>query len=278
MKIILAKNIGFCFGVKRAINSAIFSLEKDPKPIQFLGKLIHNEKVTEVLEKKGGKIILNFKEAQSGTLIIGAHGISPFVKKEISKEVLIRDTTCPRVKKAQTSARNLFAKGYQVIIIGDKNHEETKGIKGYTKNQAIVVENEIEAKKLPILKKIGVVSQTTQDLNKVKKIIKILQKRTFDFKWQNTLCPEVSMRQKELSEIIKKSDGILVIGSQNSANAKRLVKIVKKSKKPVWLANSTEELKSINFKNISSLGVVSGTSTPDSEIKKIRKYLINLND
>ena len=275
MKVIFAKHIGFCWGVKRAITIAEKSLKKDPKPIQFLGPLVHNEKVIERLKKLGGKFIppSNLESGiKSGTLILRAHGEIVDLKKT-EKKIIIRDTTCPLVKNAQLKAQNLFKDGYQVIIIGDKGHPEVKGIKGRTEGQALVLENESQAKSLPKFKKMGVVSQTTQDLNKVNEILKILKNKAKKFKWVNTVCPEVVFRQKELSKISKKADGILVIGSRSSANTRRLAEIVKKVKKPIWWINSLAELKKINFKDISSLGVVSGTSAPDWEIKKIKKWL-----
>ena len=275
MKVIFAKHIGFCWGVKRAITIAEKSLKEDPKPIQFLGPLVHNEKVIERLKKLGGKFIppSNLESGiKSGTLILRAHGEIVDLKKT-EKKIIIRDTTCPLVKNAQLKAQNLFEDGYQVIIIGDKGHPEVKGIKGRTEGQALVLENESQAKSLPKFKKMGVVSQTTQDLNKVNEILKILKNKAKKFKWVNTVCPEVVFRQKELSKISKKADGILVIGSRSSANTRRLAEIVKKVKKPIWWINSLAELKKINFKDISSLGVVSGTSAPDWEIKKIKKWL-----
>jgi len=276
MKVVFAKNIGFCSGVKRAIDIAKISLKKDRKPIQFLGNLVHNEKVIKSLREEGGEIISDLGQVKSGTLIIKAHGISPALETKIAKSVLIRDATCPLVKKAQLAAQGLFENGYQVIIIGDRKHPETEGIKGYAKNQALIIENESQAKSLAKFKKIGVISQTTQNLDKVNQILKILKNKAKRFKWVNTICPEVLTRQKELSEMLKKADGILVIGSHSSANTGRLIELVKNSKKPVWWINSLEELKKQNFKGLSTLGVI---STPDWEIKKIKKikkYLKNL--
>jgi len=278
MKVIFAKHVGFCWGVKRAITIAEKSLKEDPKPIQFLGPLVHNEKVIERLKRLGGKFIpLSNLESgiKSGTLTLRAHGEIVDLKKT-EKKIIIRDTTCPLVKNAQLTAQNLFKDGYQVIIIGERGHPEVKGIKGHTEGKALVIENESRAKSLPKSKKMGVVSQTTQDLNKVNEILKILKNKAKKFKWVNTVCPEVVFRQKELSEISKKADGILVIGSRSSANTRRLAEIAKKVKKPIWWINSLAKLKKINFKDVSSLGVVSGTSTPDWEIRKIKKYLKRL--
>ena len=273
MKIIFTKNIGFCSGVKRAIEIAEISLKEDPKPIQFLGNLVHNELVMKALIKKGGKIISDPGKIHSSTAIIRAHGISSNLREKIRKNILIRDATCPKVKLVQEKAKSFLKKGYQVIIFGDRKHPEVKGIKAETKEKAIVVENERQAKEISKFKKIGLVAQTTQNLYKFNKILKILKQKAKKIEWLNTICPEVITRQKELDMILKKCDGILVIGSRSSDNTKRLVEKVKKFKKRVFWIDSLEELKTKKLKGISKLGVVSGTSTPDWEIKRIRKWL-----
>ena len=289
MKVIFAKNIGFCSGVKRAMAIAKKSLEEDPRPIYFLGHLIHNEEVMKELERKGGKIISTLKQVKSGTLIIKAHGVSPTLFEKIPKSVLVRDATCPLVKSAQLKAQNLFKDGYQVIIFGTRSHPEVIGIKGHTKNQAIVVENKNQVKNLPKFNKIGFLAQTTQDVGKFKEIFKILKNKARakkvnfllppspllgrGIKWFNTICPEVITRQKELNEILKRCDGVLIIGSRASANTKRLVEKVRKSEKKVFWINYLDELKKKRIKGIPALGVVSGTSTPNWEIEKIKKWL-----
>jgi len=303
MKIVFAKNIGFCSGVKRAMAIAKDSLKKDPKPVQFLGYLIHNEEVIKSLKEKGGKFVFSQKLVKPGTLITGAHGEvdlslvknQRFLSLAKNKHILIKKTTCPLVKNAQNKANLLFKEGYQVIIIGEKNHPETRGIKSYTENRAIVIENENQAKDLPKFKKLGVVSQTTQALDNINRILKILRNKTKKLKWFNTICPKVIIRQKELSQILKEVCGILVIGSPSSSNTNHLIEMVKKSKKPLWWINSLGELKKINPRtraklgaglvqnrsktsgsglgDINSLGVVSGTSAPDWEIKKIKNWL-----
>ena len=284
MKIIFAKHIGFCSGVKRAISIAEESFKERRRPIQFLGSLVHNEKVVGEFEKKGVKFVKSFKEVKKGILIIQAHGVPPFSEK-VAKKVLIKDATCPLVRKAQLTALSFYKKGYKVIIVGDKNHSEVKGINGYIENSAVIIENESQAEKLNLaeFKKIAVIAQTTQNLNRFNKILKILKKkwlsvvktkRAKGFKGINTICPEVIIRQKELKGILRKSDGILVIGSRSSANTGRLVQAAKKNRKKVIWVNSLEELKKKKMKGISVLGVVSGTSTPNSEVEKIRKYLL----
>ena len=247
------------------------SLKKDEKPVQFLGEIIHNEKVIEEIKKKRGKIIFDPKEIKSGTLVIRAHGAPPLPPL---KGVTIRDATCPLVRHAQNIAQKLLKAGYKVIIIGEKNHPEVKGILGNVGGRAIVIENEWQAKRMQKSKKLGVLAQTTQSQDNVNKILDIIKKKTKELKWESTLCPQVSSRQKELKEILKITDGILVVGSKTSANTQRLVEIAKKYKKPVWCTNSSKELKNFSFGDISVLGVVSGTSAPDWEVKEIREFLI----
>jgi len=280
MKVIFAKNLGFCSGVKRAVAIAEKSFKKDPKPVQFFGPLVHNEKVIEKLKRDGGKIVSSLKKIKYGTLIIRAHG-EIFNPKSV-KKTLVRDATCPLVKRVQNSAKKLFENNYQIIIIGDKNHPEIKGIKGYTKNKATVINSEREAETPHFLKKlrgkkIGVVAQTTQDFNKVNQILKTLRKRNKNVRWINTICPEVITRQKNLSQILKKADGVLVIGSHSSANTRRLTKMVKKAKRKLFWINSLKNLKRVDLKKVSILGVVSGTSAPDWVINKIINELKSLN-
>jgi (E)-4-hydroxy-3-methyl-but-2-enyl pyrophosphate reductase len=270
MKIIFAKNVGFCTGVRRALDISRKSLEKDKKPVQFLGEIIHNERVTNELKKSGGKIIKNPLLAKSGTLVIRAHGTPPLPKL---KGVLIRDATCPLVKRAQDAAKSLLAQGYKVIIIGERKHPEVEGIQGNIGEKGVVIENENEAKKLKNLGWVGLMAQTTQNIEKAEKIIGILEKKSKKLKWINTLCPQVTFRQKELLKILDKADGILVVGSKTSANTARLAKIAQKRAKKVWKINSTENLKRNLFSGVSVLGVVSGTSAPDWEVEEIKNWL-----
>ncbi|MDP3990837.1 MAG: 4-hydroxy-3-methylbut-2-enyl diphosphate reductase [Candidatus Nealsonbacteria bacterium] len=271
MEIVFAKNIGFCSGVKKAILIAENSLEKDKRPIQFLGSLVHNQKVLDKFKNNGVRFIKKINEANSGTLIIQAHGIPPLTIK--NNRLILRDATCPLVKKVQLAAKNLYNEGYKVIIIGDKKHSETRGVKGYTKNKAIIIENKEQAKKISKFKKMGVVAQTTQNLKNVNEILIVLKGKAEELKYIDTLCPEVQTRQKELNSILKKADGILVIGSRLSANTQRLAEIAKKNKKPVWLINSSKEIKTNAFEKVSVLGVVSGASSPDWIIKDISAKL-----
>ncbi|SRR6056297_1947002 len=274
MKILFAKHMGFCSGVRRAIKIAMNSLKNDPKPVQFLGEIVHNELVISEVNKKGGKTISSFDKAEEGTVIIRAHGLPPTKTPE---NIKLRDTTCPLVEKVQKTAQKFYKEGYQVIIIGDKEHSEVKGIDGYTENSSIIISDIEKAKKLDPPKKAAALIQTTKDHQKAEKIIGILKEKIDDFKWEDTICPEVVSRQKELEKIFEKAEGILVIGSKKSANTSRLIQMAKDKNKKIWWINIKQELVEAlgeeGFGNIETLGVVSGTSSPDCEVEKIKKYL-----
>ncbi len=276
MKIIFADNIGSCFGVERAINITNKSLKNDPKPVQFFGNLIHNERVINKIKDQGGEFIEKVDQIKNGTVLVRAHGIPLKTFEKIKKKgVVIRDTTCPFVKKAQDKALSFSENGYQVIIIGEENHSEVKGINSYTKNKGIIVGSREEVKKLDSFEKIGVVCQTTQRSEKVFDIIEILKEKSKELEWENTLCSAVFDRQKELLRILKKVDGVVVIGSRSSSNTTNLTQYVKDKGKKLWWINSKKELKKSDFKNVSLIGVISGTSAPNWEVQEIKDWFLN---
>ncbi len=273
MKLVVAKNQGFCFGGKRAVEIANKSLKNDPRPIQFLGKILHNDEVMNNFKKKGGRVVSNLNRAKGGTLIISAHGVpSKILEKAKNKKIIIRDTTCPFVKKTQIIIKNLAKNGYEILIVGDKKHKEVKGLKSFAKD-VMVIENIQQAKKLSRFGKLGVISQTTQSLENFNKIVKILRRKAKEIKIYNTICPNILARQKELMGILKKVDLVLVIGSNFSANTKRLFQISKKQGLPTILVNGWRDLKKYKFEENITLGVVSGASAPNYLIKKIIKKL-----
>jgi len=275
MKIILAPKIGFCFGVRRAFNMSLEALNKKPKPCQVLGPLVHNELVIEKLKKKGIKFIDSLNKAKKGTIIIPAHGEDPKVLEKIKKMGLeMIDTTCPLVKKVQDLAKNLQKKGYQVIIIGDKKHKEVRSIQATIKGKGIIVESEKDFPKLKIKNKsVAVIVQTTQNLERVGKILRELKKKFKNLKFYNTLCPTVLYYQKEVLELTPKVDSLLIVGSKTSANTKRLVEIAKTSGKPVYHVENASQLRKKWLLGVNKIGIAGGTSTPDWLIEEVVKQL-----
>lgn len=278
METILAKEIGFCFGVKRAYELALKTVKGNKNPYFCLGPLVHNESVNQKLESLDIKFISSFnEEVKNGILIIPAHGARPEIFKEAKKRNLeIVDATCPLVQKSQKVAEELQDNGYQVIIVGDKNHTEVEAIQGLINDQGIVVETKEEISSIKKNLPFGVIAQTTQSPQNVQQVLKELKKISKKVKFCNTLCPFVSARQKAVKDLAQKTDAVLIIGSQTSANTKRLVKIAKENRKPVYQVENENQLKKEWFLNVQKVGIATGTSTPNWEIEKIINKLKNL--
>lgn len=274
MEIILATKVGFCFGVKRAFNLAL-KTSKAVRPCQVLGPLVHNESVIRKLQESGVEFINSLDEAKSGVIIIPTHGEDPEVLQRI-KEMGLKmvDATCPLVKNVQDLTKDLHEKGNQIIIIGDKEHKEIRSIQAVIKRRGIIIDSEEEAFRLEIKNKsLAIIAQTTQNPVKVKEIIRVLKKRFKNLKFYNTICPSVSAYQEGLKELALRVDLLLIIGSKTSANTNRLVEIAKAVGKPVYHIENASQLKKKRFLNVKTLGIATGTSTPDWLIKEVIQKL-----
>jgi len=272
MKVILAKNAGFCEGVKRAFNMAKQVARKGKRPIFILGPLVHNEEVIRHLEKQGIKKIENFEELAQGTLIISAHGVGPNIQTRVrEKEIEIRDATCPKVLKTHILADFSKKKNIPLIIIGDKKHREVQGISGWAGKKAVVISEieEIKDIKFEKDKPVNLISQTTQDVEKVKKLIAFLKKQLTQLRVYNTICLATFKRQKEIRKLAKENDIVIVVGSKTSANTKRLVKIAQEINPKTYFISKASGLKKEWLRGIKTAAVTAGASTPDWIIKKV---------
>jgi len=232
------------------------------------GQLIHNPQVVELLEKRGIKEIKSIDEIENGTLIITAHGTSKsIIEKAKEKGLRIIDTTCPLVKKIHELAWEFDKKGYKIILLGDKEHSEVKGIVSNAKDVTIVNSAE-EARKLKF-NKACLLSQTTQSLEKFNEIGDILKKNIPDLKVFNTICDATKKRQDSALKLAKKVDLMIVIGGYNSANTRRLKEICSKIVETKHIEKSDElNNKWFNGKNL--VGLTAGASTPDWVINNVR--------
>ncbi len=263
-EIILAKNTGFCFGVERALN--IVEESKKSK-INILGSLIHNEYVVDSLIKKGIKSINALEEADTKNVVISAHGVPNHIKEEAkSRGINIIDATCPLVAKVHQIAKELEKKGYLVAVIGKAEHTEVKGIIGNLKNY-IVIENNEDIIKLKD-KKIGIVVQTTEDVDKVNKIMEKIKTTAKEVVCYDTICPTTKERQSEAKEIAKKVDLMIVIGSKKSNNTKKLFDVCSKNIETKHIENY-KELKEEWFDNVRKVGITAGASTPKILIDEV---------
>lgn len=278
VKINKAEYAGFCFGVKRAIDIALSTVKKN-KNVVMLGDIVHNEKVVNKLKQLGIKPIKKLSKGEGKTLIIQAHGMPRRIINKIRRKgYKIVDATCPMVYHIHKIARQFEKEQRKIIIVGDKNHTEVKGIIGNLHNKPVIVENIKEAHELKISpkKKIGVVVQSTRNLEETKTIFNILQQKFNDIKLANTICNITRKKQNEIQTMPKRNDVMIVVGSKKSANTKRLYEISQTLNKNTYWINSPRQLRKIWFRKAQNIGVTSGASTPDeiteaviSRIKKL---------
>jgi len=271
MKINIAKSAGFCFGVKRAIKVALEAAKKHPDVI-ILGDIVHNEVVIREIKKSGIKKITKLKRGNNQTILIRAHGTpQDTIKKAASLGYNIIDATCPMVKEIHKIAQGLEKQGYKIIVIGDRNHDEVMGILGNLKNQAIIISNHsrIPITKIKNIKKAAVVVQSTQNLVKTLETVDKLKAHVKHLKFCNTICNPTKTKQAEIREMPKHNDLMIVIGSKTSANTKRLYEISKSINKKSFWVTSKKDVQKLWFKNVKTVGVTSGASTPDSLTQEI---------
>lgn len=268
MQIKVASHSGFCFGVKRAITIAEKAL-KEPEHkngnIYSLGPIIHNPQVVDALSKNGLKVLRDIDGIKKGTVIVSSHGAPIETIAKIKKRGLkLIDATCPFVKYAHDIVRDLKAKGYQIIIVGDKKHPEVKTLLSL-------------AGKRVNSKKIGIISQTTQNKsNYVSRIIEVLNKDFNEVRIFNTICNDTSQRQELARRFLKECDLMVVVGGRNSANTKRLYQICRENGTDSYHIESEAELKRHYFTGKKRVGVVSGASTPDKTVEKVAKKIRDL--
>jgi|UniRef100_A0A7C4TCA9 4-hydroxy-3-methylbut-2-enyl diphosphate reductase len=273
MKIYCAKHSGFCFGVKRAIKMAMDAVQ-ERKSVYSLGPLIHNQDFVVHLEKKGIETVedVNDIKRAGSTVIIRSHGIKPSIIEKLKRRgVNIIDATCPKVRRAQRYVEKLVQEGYFVVIIGEKDHPEVKGLLGYAGKNSIIYSDNLVLKH----KKIGIVPQTTLDFEHFYNAVRALLPKVIEMKIYNTICDETILRINEALSIAKKVDVMIVIGGKNSANTTRLYQICK-SIKPSFHIESIRDIDPEWFKGVKSVGVTAGASTPDEQINKVVNFLKKL--
>ncbi|MEW6606880.1 MAG: 4-hydroxy-3-methylbut-2-enyl diphosphate reductase [bacterium] len=274
MEIIKVKDAGFCFGVKRAIDLAMEAAKNEKNHVYTLGPLIHNPQVCEELRKQGIIEAKSLDEIKSGVVILRSHGVPPKLYQEISNAgIRIVDAVCPSVKKVQEIVHKLKEEGYEVVVVGEKNHPEVMSIVGTLEGETIVVENPQEAKKLKIRRKIGVIAQTTQTIGNFKKVVEILLDKSRELKINNTICKAVENIQKSSLNVAKQVDLMLVVGGKNSANTTRLFQLCKNKTKFAYHIETPDEIATEWLKGIGKIGVTGGTSTANWLIDQVIKRL-----
>ncbi|SHH47637.1 4-hydroxy-3-methylbut-2-enyl diphosphate reductase [Caloranaerobacter azorensis DSM 13643] len=270
MELLIAKNSGFCFGVEKAVKTALQTLDENKHNVFSLGPIIHNEQVINLLESKGLKIINDIKDIDRGKVIIRSHGI-PLNVYSYAKNTGIEliDCTCPFVRNVQKKANEFFNNGYTVVIIGNPNHPEVIGINGWCNNQAVIVNSKDDINKVPIIDKLCIVSQTTMTLEKFQKLSNLVQRKGKIAKIFNTICNATSLRQESTKKIAKEVEAMIVIGGYHSSNTRKLAEISKKYCGNVYHIETINDLPINKLKNFKKIGITAGASTPDWIIKDV---------
>ncbi|MGE0103459.1 MAG: 4-hydroxy-3-methylbut-2-enyl diphosphate reductase [Blastocatellales bacterium] len=278
MEIVLAESLGFCMGVKRAVDMAYKALDKaDNQKIVTLGPLIHNTQEIDRLKRDGIEVADVGTVPESGTVIIRAHGVAPQAYEDLKARGLrIMDGTCPYVHYSQRKAMELRSEGYTVIIAGDKSHPEILGILGYIDNQALVVKTPEEAAALPEMERAGIIAQTTISPAKYRSIIDVIRAKSADVKVCETICDATEENQKAVRQLSGEVDLLYVIGGRHSANSNKLVEAAREKCPRSMLIETADEIDPRDLDGVGRVGISAGASTPDWMIQTVVRRLRQL--
>src|SRR5574344_1033729 len=274
MKVKVAKSAGFCFGVKRAVEQVYEQIEQNSEhsTIYTYGPIIHNEEVVKDLEDKGVIVINSIEELKnihSGIIIIRSHGAKKEVYDIISdNDLVLVNATCPFVKKIHKIVQTEKNKGMHIVIIGNENHPEVEGIKGWSGENTTVIGDEEDAKNFEMdsSKPICIVSQTTFNYNRFKYLVEIISKKGYDINVLDTICNATHERQAEAKEIASEVDEMIVIGGKHSSNTQKLYEICKKECNNTYYIQTIKDLDLDKIKSDSYVGITAGASTPNNII------------
>ncbi len=271
MGVKLAKNAGFCSGVKRAMDIVLdIARHRENEQIYTYGPLIHNPPTIELLKKRGILPLEDICDIKEGTVIIRAHGISPLERKMLKGSgVEIIDATCPKVANVQATIKKHANQGYNILIVGDREHPEVEGLLGYAQGRGRVIGTEEDIPALPDTGKVCVVAQTTQSREEYLKIAEKISARYPGALVFDTICDSTELRQAEVKEMAAVMDAVVIVGGKNSANTRRLVEVVKRRGTTAFHVETAEELRCIDLSPFRKVGVSAGASTPSWIIEKV---------
>lgn len=272
-EIIRAKHAGFCFGVRSAIDKTEETLKSDSyqdKKVYTFGPLIHNKGVTDELEEKGARILKDLSAAEPGdVVIIRSHGEGEaFYKEARDLNLEVIDATCPFVLKIHRLVRQAKDEGYRIVVVGDRNHPEVQGINGWCDNQALVINSLEEAESLEE-DHLFVVAQTTIRLELLEEILSAFQRKGKDFSVNNTICHATRERQESCRETAEICDAMIIVGSRDSSNTRKLMEIAEKTCENCYFVENIEDLPLKDLLKYNKIGLAAGASTPERIIKEV---------
>lgn len=275
MKVLVSPHIGFCYGVKKAIDTLLSSFS--PGRTATLGPLIHNPQVVSKLEKMGIQVFNSLSEFKEGdTMVIPAQGPKSWVLEgALKKGIKVLDLTCPELKKTREMISRALKEGYEVFFLGDSGHSEVESLLSFFPEVKLIIPGEFPTVRTS--SRVALFSQSTQDLASLEEVANYFKSvGVVELKVFNTICRATRERQEALKDLLSKVDGMVVVGGKNSANTRRLASISQSQGKKTWQVEVAEELKGKDFEGFSTIGVVSGASTPSETVEEVVKFLLSL--
>ena len=277
MEVILAKSAGFCFGVQRAVDVVNKQIEEGVSPLYTYGPIIHNEEVVKDFESHGVQVMDedSNKNYEPGTVIIRSHGVTKAVEEDLKAAGHnVIDATCPFVKKIHRAVDEHSKNGEYIVIIGNPDHPEVRGIVGWINGENYtVISGEQSAKDFSVnsCDTICIVSQTTFNHNKFQELVEIIKQKGYDIIVLNTICDATNKRQVEAFDIASQVDAMLVIGSKNSSNTQKLYEICKTRCNNTYYIQTADDFQPSDLSSIESVGITAGASTPNNIIEEVQK-------
>ena len=282
MEVRLADCAGFCFGVKRAVDT-VYEQLKNGKTIYTYGPIVHNEEVVRELAEKGVRVLESKEELKNlkagetiPTVIIRAHGVAKEIYDIMEANGLeCIDATCPFVKKIHRIVEQKSTEGYHVIVVGDPKHPEVEGIVGWCQGPVTVLETPEQAENFVKTEgeKLCIVSQTTYNYNKFQELVEIFEKKGYDISVVNTICNATEERQTEAKEIAAKVDAMIIIGGRHSSNTRKLYEICSRECADTYFIQTLDDLHLDLPKAVRLVGITAGASTPNKLIEEVQNYV-----
>lgn len=281
IEVTIAPNAGACFGVVRAIKLAEHAISEadESNPVFALGALVHNPPTIAQFESQGLKIVDSPNAITSGTAILRSHGIRQEIEMELrEKGIGVVDATCPLVKKPQRIAKAMAAKGYYLVLVGDENHPEVRGVLSYYgKPDYLVTYQPADIEKIPVsVKRVAVLAQTTIEVGVLNAVVEKCQERFSETVVYNTICDATAIRQSEAEILAQKADVMVVVGGRNSSNTSKLVKICKKYQPDTHLVQEMSEIQREWFVGKRKIGVTGGAATPQDYVDEVGTFIVSL--
>jgi len=277
MNVELAKTAGFCFGVKRAVDTVYKQIEKhQSEKIFTYGPIIHNEEVIKDLKSHGVEVLNGeeeLKTVDADVVVIRSHGVAKYIYDIMDERgITCVDATCPFVKKIHKIVAEESAKGSYIVIIGNGEHPEVEGIRGWAGEQVTVIQTPEDAERFELPEKeqkVCIVAQTTFNYNKFKELVEIISKKRYDIVVLNTICNATQERQVEAERIASQVDAMIVIGGKNSSNTRKLYEICQKECKDTYYIQTLDDLNPESVNSVRSVGITAGASTPKKIIEEV---------